>query len=101
MVVAPSAVASSAPAQQTSPTPSPNIPTFSGDSSSGSENPTGNLAPGVTSNCSKYYTVQSGDTCNSVAQMFGTTFTQLQALNTELDSDCSNLWLGYAYCVAA
>jgi hypothetical protein len=33
--------------------------------------------------------------------MFGTTFTQLQVLNTELDSDCSNLWLGYAYCVAA
>jgi hypothetical protein len=111
--VAPSVPASSATVQNATPTPSPsappqspyptpsNAPASPDDSSSGSEEPTAKLAPGVTSNCSKYYTVQKDDTCVSVAQMFSTTFTQLQTLNTELDSGCSNLWLGYAYCVAA
>jgi len=107
---APSAPASSAPAQEASPAPSPSVPAQPANPaptnappqpSGGTSSPTASLAPGVTSNCSKYYTVQSGDTCNSVAQMFGTSFTELQALNTGLDSGCSNLWLGYAYCVAA
>src|SRR5215469_15517471 len=102
--------AASAPAQEASPAPSPSVPAQPANPaptnappqpSGGTSSPTASLAPGVTSNCSKYYTVQSGDTCNSVAQMFGTSFTELQALNTGLDSGCSNLWLGYAYCVAA
>jgi len=91
----------SAPAQPSNPSPT-STPSSSpvGGTSAGSANPTASLAPGVTTNCSQYYTVQAGDTCDSVAQQFGTTFEELQVLNTGLDSDCSNLWLGYAYCVA-
>ncbi|KIW08508.1 uncharacterized protein PV09_01402 [Verruconis gallopava] len=66
---------------------------------SASSAPPTNLAPGVTTQCAEYYTVQAGDECDSVAQKFGTTFANLRALNTQLDSTCSNLWKGYAYCV--
>lgn len=59
----------------------------------------GNMAPGVTTNCAEYYTVQDGDYCYSIAQNFSTTFEVLQTLNTQLDATCSNLWKGYDYCV--
>jgi LysM repeat protein len=58
-----------------------------------------NRAPGVTTQCRSYYRVQAGDVCNSVATRFNTTFAQLRTMNTGLDSVCSNLWLGYDYCV--
>lgn len=58
-----------------------------------------NKAPGVTNDCSKFYQVRSGDFCDRVAQKFGTTFAQLRNLNKELNAVCSNLWLGYDYCV--
>lgn len=72
-----------------------------GATSGGSSSPTADLAPGVASPCSTYYTVQQDDTCDSVASKFSTTFAILQQLNTALDSTCSNLWMGYAYCVSA
>lgn len=57
------------------------------------------LGPGVPTNCTTYYTVGAGDTCDSVAERFNTTFLRLQALNPSLNAQCSNLWLGYGYCV--
>lgn len=58
------------------------------------------LGPGASTNCSTYYTVEAGDTCDSVAEKFNMTFLQLQALNPSINAQCSNLWLGYDYCIA-
>jgi LysM repeat protein len=57
------------------------------------------MAPGVTTNCSQYYRVTEGDYCNSIAERFGVTFAAIRQLNTALDANCSNLWLGYDYCI--
>jgi LysM repeat protein len=58
-----------------------------------------NRAPGVTEDCTKYYKVQTGDFCSKVVEMMGISFARLRALNQAIDSNCSNLWLGYDYCV--
>ena len=59
------------------------------------------LGPGVRTNCSTYSTVETGDTCDSVAERFNMTFLRFQALNPSINAQCSNLWLGYDYCVAS
>jgi hypothetical protein len=59
------------------------------------------LAPGVSTNCAKYYKVQDGDFCLKLSDKFAISFDQIRTLNTQLDSACSNLWLGYDYCVQA
>ena len=53
--------------------------------------------PSTTSRCCKYYIVQSGDTCDAVASQFRITFSDLQALNPDLNDGCGNLLLGVAY----
>jgi LysM repeat protein len=58
-----------------------------------------NRAPGVTEDCAKYYKVQPGDFCSKVVEKMGISFARLRALNRAIDSNCSNLWLGYDYCV--
>lgn len=55
---------------------------------------------GTTESCGKYHYTASGDTCNGVAVRYGITFEKFRELNTQILEDCSNLWLGYAYCVA-
>lgn len=50
--------------------------------------------------CGLYYKVVSGDTCNQICLIYGITFAQLQKLNSYLNNDCTNLWLGYSVCVA-
>ncbi|CCM00582.1 uncharacterized protein FIBRA_02618 [Fibroporia radiculosa] len=57
-------------------------------------------ASGTTSQCTEYYTVQSGDTCYSIEQQYDITATQFLAWNSGLNSNCTNLELGYEYCVA-
>ncbi|KAH7303663.1 hypothetical protein B0I35DRAFT_485026 [Stachybotrys elegans] len=52
-------------------------------------------------NCGRWYTVQEGDNCFSI---LGTpdspiNFAQFQVLNPSVDDDCTNLWLGSAYCM--
>jgi LysM repeat protein len=59
------------------------------------------LAPGVTANCAQYYNIQSGDFCLKVSEKFNMSFATLRTLNTGIDIACSNLWLGYDYCVKA
>ena len=54
---------------------------------------------GTTADCYEYYTVQSGDFCGKIEDMFAITMGQLQTWNPSLLSDCSNLALGEAYCV--
>jgi hypothetical protein len=56
-------------------------------------------APGVTTNCAQYYQIQSGDFCLKVSERFNISFNTFRILNTGIDASCSNLWLGYEYCV--
>lgn len=58
-----------------------------------------NRAPGVTTKCAKYYTVQDGDFCLKISEKFGVPLTQLKTMNAALDDRCGNLWLGYDYCI--
>jgi hypothetical protein len=55
---------------------------------------------GSIANCGLYYNVVAGDTCNQIALVYGITLADLQAWNPYLNDDCTNLWLGYAICVA-
>lgn len=63
--------------------------------------PSGPRAPGASAQCSQWYTVQGGDHCGVLQQKFGISFDQLRRWNTGLDGSCSNMWLGYSYCVRA
>ncbi|KAL4958979.1 uncharacterized protein BDV14DRAFT_194147 [Aspergillus stella-maris] len=49
--------------------------------------------------CKEFYTVVDGDGCDTIEDQFGITFSQFYAWNPSVGSECSNLWLGYAYCV--
>ncbi|KAL4739523.1 hypothetical protein BDV11DRAFT_169938 [Aspergillus similis] len=49
--------------------------------------------------CNEFYTVADGDGCDTIENEFGITFAQFYAWNPSVGSDCSNLWLDYAYCV--
>ncbi|KAF9465228.1 hypothetical protein BDZ94DRAFT_1281595 [Collybia nuda] len=55
---------------------------------------------GTTSNCGKYYLVKEGDICNTVVLSNTVSFPDFLTLNPEIDANCTNLWLGYNYCVA-
>ncbi|TVY33953.1 hypothetical protein LSUB1_G007341 [Lachnellula subtilissima] len=57
--------------------------------------------PYATSSCKSWYTVVANDYCELVEQKFGITAAELQGWNAQLEDDCSNLWLGYQYCVSA
>jgi hypothetical protein len=58
-----------------------------------------NVAPGVSTDCAAYYTVQDGDYCFAIAQKFGITLDAFRQLNAPIDENCSNLWKDYDYCV--
>ncbi|KAF2087338.1 carbohydrate-binding module family 50 protein, partial [Saccharata proteae CBS 121410] len=63
-------------------------------------------APGPTQSgtepqCTQWHTVVSGDYCYAIEQTYDITFAQFQAWNPTIDSGCSNLQIGYAYCVGA
>ncbi|KAG8716951.1 hypothetical protein FRC09_014973 [Ceratobasidium sp. 395] len=58
-----------------------------------------NIANGTTNNCYQYYTAASGDTCSAIAYTQVTNLTDLYRWNTGLNSGCTNLAVGSAYCV--
>lgn len=58
------------------------------------------LAPGIHPQCKTFYLVQNGDNCKEVARTNGISVERLRELNTKLDVYCTNLWLGYSYCIA-
>jgi spore germination protein YaaH len=62
--------------------------------------PPGPTQPGATTECLQWYTTVSRDYCFLVQQQFSITFEQLRTWNPYLDEACSNMWLGYSYCVA-
>ncbi|KAK3375533.1 LysM domain-containing protein [Lasiosphaeria ovina] len=57
--------------------------------------------PGITPGCKKFYQVKSGDTCFAIEQANGISLAQILAWNSNLNSGCTNLWLGYYICTAA
>ncbi|KAJ9653763.1 hypothetical protein H2201_009104, partial [Coniosporium apollinis] len=74
---------------------------LNGNNGTGTALPTGPRAPGASASCSQWYTVQSGDYCGVIQQKVGISMAQLMSWNTELNAACTNLWLGYSYCVRA
>lgn len=60
--------------------------------------PTAPKVPGAAGNCKSWYTIQAGDDCSKVP---ASSFDTLRQLNKDLNGNCSNLWLGYAYCTSA
>lgn len=49
--------------------------------------------------CQEFFTVESGDDCSTMETEFGVTLAQLYEWNPSIGKTCTNLWLGYAYCV--
>lgn len=58
------------------------------------------LAPNTTTDYSLYYTVLIGDNCTLVSLKFNIILADFYFLNLELDSNYTNLLLGFNYCVA-
>ncbi|KAH7028810.1 uncharacterized protein B0I36DRAFT_410324 [Microdochium trichocladiopsis] len=55
--------------------------------------------PGLASNCDAFHKVASGDNCAAIATKYGISGAQFSSWNSEIDKDCTNLWLGYYVCV--
>lgn len=75
-------------------TPSPSSTTATGG-------PPAKTQDGEPSTCSKWVVAQSGDSCESVEKAAGIDSATFLKLNPPVGSDCSGLWAGYAYCIAA
>lgn len=54
---------------------------------------------GTTSHCGKYYEVMSGDDCHLIALNYTIVLSLFQAINPDVNSDCTNLVPGLFYCV--
>ena len=54
---------------------------------------------GISTGCAKTQVVQSGDTCSKLATQNGITLSTFYSLNPSVDSQCTNLQIGQAYCV--
>lgn len=61
----------------------------------------GPVYPGAVSTCQQWTLVVSGDYCLEVEDDVGISASQFMDWNPGLDAACSNLWLGYEYCVKA
>ncbi|UKZ58866.1 uncharacterized protein TrAtP1_000188 [Trichoderma atroviride] len=53
----------------------------------------------TTSRCAKYYQVSDGDDCSHLTAQFAITLKDFIFLNSEVWQNCTNLELGYYYCV--
>ncbi|KAH9204753.1 hypothetical protein DL95DRAFT_318816, partial [Leptodontidium sp. 2 PMI_412] len=53
--------------------------------------------PGQAAQCCQFYRILPDQDCNLVAAINGITVEYFQSLNPEIDSTCSNLFLGYEY----
>ncbi|KZV65858.1 carbohydrate-binding module family 50 protein [Peniophora sp. CONT] len=60
-----------------------------------------NIATGtITTGCTTYYTIQSGDGCASIESTYSITLSEFITWNPEVNAQCTNIQLGLAYCVA-
>ncbi|CZR70102.1 uncharacterized protein PAC_20003 [Phialocephala subalpina] len=53
------------------------------------------------SDCGRWYTIQDGDYCDKLSITFGISLQDFYYLNPEVNTNCTNLDLGVAYCVQA
>ncbi|KFY46133.1 hypothetical protein V494_00591 [Pseudogymnoascus sp. VKM F-4513 (FW-928)] len=58
-------------------------------------------AVGSTPKCKKWYIIESGDTCLTIAAKFDITKTQVNLWNTYINTSCNNIWGSYAICVSS
>ncbi|KAF2473700.1 uncharacterized protein BDR25DRAFT_323452 [Lindgomyces ingoldianus] len=68
-------------------------------SSVSSAGPPGPTQSGTSPTCTKWHVYKQGDTCESIATQYGIIVSRFRQLNRGVDSQCSNLVLGNAYCV--
>ncbi|KAL0938065.1 LysM domain-containing protein-like protein 5 [Colletotrichum truncatum] len=55
--------------------------------------------PGMVDNCNRFYQVQNGDTCSTIASKAGVSISQLTTWNTQIGgAACTGLWAGYNIC---
>lgn len=78
----------------------PGATTTSQGSSTPTDTPSGPTPqmPGIVENCQSFHQVASGDSCWSIYTDAGISFEQFLSYNSDVDSSCSNLWLGYYVC---
>ncbi|KAL4811651.1 hypothetical protein BDW67DRAFT_190092 [Aspergillus spinulosporus] len=55
--------------------------------------------PGIAENCDAFHKISSGDQCGTIAARYSITVDQLKSWNSEINEDCTNLWLEYYICV--
>ncbi|KAK3679998.1 hypothetical protein LTR78_000375 [Recurvomyces mirabilis] len=77
-------------------TPSPTTVTTGGTTTTVAMGPT---ASGEVEGCEVYHTVVDGDSCYGIETTYDITVSQFYAWNPSVGSDCTGMWLGYAYCV--
>ncbi|EPT02222.1 hypothetical protein FOMPIDRAFT_1047927 [Fomitopsis schrenkii] len=84
-------------ATTTSTVSSSTAPATTTTSTTASATPT-NIAPGTWSNCTQYYTVTNGGTCDEIVSINDIAYSDFLRWNPEVDVACDNLQLD-AYCV--
>jgi LysM repeat protein len=55
---------------------------------------------GMVKNCDKFYDVQTGDGCYSIAQSYSIPLDSFYSWNPAVGTSCASLWAGYYVCVA-
>ncbi|KAK2594660.1 hypothetical protein QQS21_007636 [Conoideocrella luteorostrata] len=74
----------------------------SASSTSPSSTPISTPSPtreGMTSQCRRFYLMQPGDLCWSMAQSAGVSLAQFVEWNPAVGQECGNLWPAYYYCI--
>lgn len=61
--------------------------------------PPSNLASGSLTNCTTYYTIISGQSCMTIITQFFFTLSHFFHWNPEVNTGCTNIFLGSAYCI--
>jgi phage tail protein X len=56
--------------------------------------------PGISSSCDQFYFVQTGDTCDAIAQKYGTTAAAIESMNPGVGSDCTAMQASVYLCIA-
>ncbi|CAI7636367.1 unnamed protein product [Penicillium bialowiezense] len=73
--------------------------------SSSTSSSSSSLAPyqpqqsGTAATCDQYHLVGDGDSCSAIESQYDISLTEFLAWNPSLNSDCTNLLVGYYYCV--
>ncbi|KEQ98602.1 carbohydrate-binding module family 50 protein [Aureobasidium subglaciale EXF-2481] len=57
------------------------------------------IVDGTNLNCGQYYHINEGDTCAHISVAKAISLDDFYFLNPEINSNCTNLYLNYSYCV--